>query len=129
MTRVILSGTMTAVALGLGLSVISASIYGTAGLPFVLFSSVGFVIGAVGWYKDALAKSILALDRYPLLLRLHLHANFPSERFDSWSVARMKSAFRRETFPHWRLSSMLVASWMTATPALDVSIDARSPHS
>ncbi|KPI38351.1 uncharacterized protein AB675_12057 [Cyphellophora attinorum] len=66
-----------------------------------------------------MAKSILALERYPLLLRLHLHANFPSERFDSWSVARMNSAFRRETFPHWRLTSMLVASWMTATPALD----------
>jgi hypothetical protein len=125
MTRVILSGTTTAVAMGLGLSVLSATVYSTAGLPFVLFSCVGFCVGAVGWYRDAMAKSILALERYPLLLRLHLHANFPSERFDAWSVARMNSAFRRETFPHWRLTSMLVASWMTATPALDVSSSTR----
>lgn len=74
-------------------------------------------------------KALLALDRFPLLLRLHLHANFPSERFDSWTVARMRSAFRQETFPAWRLNSMLVASWMTATPALDVSIEDDLIHS
>lgn len=49
MTRMILSGTLTAVALGLGLSGISASIYGTAGLPFVVFASFGFVFGVLGW--------------------------------------------------------------------------------
>lgn len=121
MTRVIISGTMTAVALGLGLSTVSAIFYGTAGMPFVVFSSMGFLVGAVGWYRDALSKAILSVDRYPLLLRLHLHANFPAERFDQWTIDRMRSVFRKEAFPRWKYNSMLVASWMTATPALDVS--------
>ena len=91
-------------------------------LVTVLVSAcLGFWIGAYGFYRDAFAKACIAVERYPLLLRLHMHANFPGERFDLWDVARMRSAFRRERLPQWRLSSMLLASWMTATPALDVS--------
>lgn len=120
-TRIVLTGTMTAVSLGLGLSTLSAIIYGTAGLPFVIFSTVGFAIGAFGFYRDAMNKAVLALHRCPLLLRLHMHANFPQERFDTWTVALMRSTFQKDNMPHWKLSSMLVTSWMTATPALDVS--------
>lgn len=121
MTRIILTGTMTAVSCGLGVSTLAAIVYGTAALPFLVSSCVGFCIGAYGFYRDAFTKACIAVERYPLLLRLHLHANFPSERFDLWDVARMRSAFRRERLPQWRLKSMLMASWMTATPALDVS--------
>lgn len=121
MTRVILSGTMTAVALGLGFSTFFALVYGTAALPFLVCSSMGFWIGAYGFYRDALSKACLAAQRYPLLLRLHMHANFPSQRFDMWDIAMMQTAFQQERSPRWQLQSMLLASWMTATPALDVS--------
>lgn len=120
MTRIVLSGTMTAVSLGLGSAIVFAIMYGTAALPFLVGSTVGFGLGAYGFYKDAVTKAVLAVERYPLLLRLHMHANFPSQRFDMWDVATMQTAFRREKFPRWQLTSMLLASWMTATPAMDV---------
>lgn len=121
----ILSGTMTAVSLGLGCSTFFAIAYGTAALPFLLSSCLGFGLGAYGFYKDALAKACIAVERYPSLLRLHMHANFPGERFDRWDVAMLQSVFRREGAPRWQLRSMLLASWMTATPALDVSVHLR----
>jgi hypothetical protein len=120
MTRIILTGTMTAVSLGLGGSTLFAIVYGTAALPFIVFACFGFGLGAYGFYRDALSKACIAVERYPLLLRLHMHANFPGQRFDLWDVARMRTAFRRERWPRWQLRSMLLASWMTATPALDV---------
>jgi hypothetical protein len=122
MTRIILSGTMTAVSLGLGCSTLFAIVYGTAALPFVVSACLGFGLGTYGFYRDAVTKACIALDRYPLLLRLHLHANFPSQRFDTWDLGRLRTAFRRESLPRWQLRSMLIASWMTATPALDVSL-------
>lgn len=122
MTRIILSGTMTAVSCGLGFSTLFAIAYGTAALPFLVSACLGFWIGAYGFYTDALVKACIAVQRYPLLLRLHMHANFPAERFDLWDVASIRSAFRRESLRQWRLDSMLLASWMTATPALDVSL-------
>lgn len=121
MTRIILSGTMTAVSLGLGCATFFALVYGTAALPFLGSACLGFCLGAYGFYKDALSKACIAAERYPLLLRLHMHANFPTERFDTWDIAMMRTAFRAEKFPRWQLKSMLLASWMTATPALDVS--------
>ena len=105
---------------GLGAATCFALFSGTAALPFVVASCVGFTIGSVGFYQDALRKAVLAVEQYPLLLRLHLHANFPHERFDKWDIARMKEAFVRERGGDWRLRSMLVVGWTTATPALDV---------
>lgn len=58
MTRMILSGTMTAVSLGLGSAILFAVLYGTAALPFLVGSSVGFGLGAV-----SLGRTCIGLTR------------------------------------------------------------------
>lgn len=97
---------------------IGALIWDTATIPFVLSACSGFVLGAVGFYRDAVRKSLRSLDRYPRLLQLHLDANFPHRGFDTWPSTRFRSAYFGST---WILRSMLVASWLTATNAIDVS--------
>ena len=120
----LISGTLTAAATGMVACMIPALLVGTAGLPFLVGSCAGFVLGSVSFYRDSLRKALISLDSYPLLLRLHLHANFPSEGFNRWGVGRL----RTEPFAsRWTLQSMLIASWLTAAPALDVSASAIAP--
>ena len=114
-----MSGTLTATAVGIVFCIPPALLYGTAGLPFLIGSCTGFVLGAVGFYRDALRKAMLSLDEYPLVLRLHLHANFPAAGFNRWDVQRLRNPVFSGS---WTMQSMLVASWLTATPALDVSL-------
>jgi len=119
MTRVIISGTVSSVVMGMAGAMIGAWVYDTATIPFVVSSCVGFVMGAIGFYRDAVRKSLVSLDRYPRLLQLHLDANFPHRGFDAWGRERMRSTTFAQS---WVLRSMLVASWLTATRALDVSL-------
>ncbi|EXJ95112.1 hypothetical protein A1O1_00231, partial [Capronia coronata CBS 617.96] len=116
MFRVILSGTISAVFVGMAGASIGAVIWETATIPFVTAACSGFVLGAVGFYRDAVRKSLRSLDRYPRLLRLHLDANFPHRGFETWPVDRLSSNIFRQS---WVLRSMLVASWLTATRSLD----------
>jgi hypothetical protein len=111
------AGTTTAAMLGLTFAIISATIWGTAALPFIIGSSMGFTIGSVRWYATSTTEAMNELDMYPALLRLHLQANFPRERrFRTWPL----NQFRAEVFGQsWVLRSMLVAGWLTARPALD----------
>ncbi|OAL50607.1 hypothetical protein IQ07DRAFT_643849 [Pyrenochaeta sp. DS3sAY3a] len=116
MTKTIVTGGITAVAYGFAGSTLAAAVYGTAALPFVISASAGFILGSVAFYKDSVSRALLCVDRYPRLLRLHLQSNFPRQRFDLWDEPQFTSArFRRD----WVLSSMLVASWMSAAPALE----------
>jgi hypothetical protein len=119
MTKAFVSGGITAVVCGLFGATSFALFYGTAALPFIISASAGFTIGALGFYRDTVSKALIAMERYPLLLRMHLQANFPGQRFDLWDVRR----FRAEEFQRsWVLSNMLAASWLSATPALEVSL-------
>ena len=103
---------------GLCVAMTSSFIWGTAALPFIFGSCAGFILGTTSWYYDALSKSMLSLDRYPSMLRLHLDANFPTRFFRRQPL----SVFSSERFRTSRvLQSMLVVAWLTAQPALDVS--------
>ncbi|KAM4067189.1 sugar transporter [Hirsutella rhossiliensis] len=117
MFRSMLSGTTSAMTLGLTAAAASSMIWGTATLPFIIASSVGFAMGSLRWYFASTQEALLQLDRYPSLLRLHVLANFPwlpeyARRDASW--------FTRERFhSNWVHKSVLVASWLSAQPALD----------
>jgi hypothetical protein len=118
MTKAFIQGSIKAIALGFSGALISGIIFGTAALPFVISASIGFAVGSIGFYREALMKSLIAVRRYPWILRLHLERQFPRKRFDLWSVERMRGEeFERS----WVLSNMLVASWLSAGPALEVS--------
>lgn len=116
MVRTITSGTITSIFTGVTASVLSAMIYDTAALPFVISSCIGFAIGAFGFYFDAVRKSLVYLDRYPRLLQVHLDANFPHRGFDRWGRERLV----RGSFDGWVLRSMLVVGWLSALPAIEV---------
>lgn len=105
---------------GLTGATISAVVFRTATIPFIFSSTIGFIVGVVGFYKDCVSKALLNLELYPKLIQLHLDANFPSMGF-----RRMNSIeFRAVEFTNsWTLRSMLLVSWLTAQPALDVSGD------
>lgn len=116
MVQTIISGTTSAIAMGLGGSAVGAALFGTASLTFMLFSCVGFVYGSVGFYRNAMTRSLIALERNPLLMQLHLDANYPSQGF----LRRVPE--RDEVGRSWVLQSMLVVSWLSAQPALGVSV-------
>nr|XP_036579842.1 uncharacterized protein CTRU02_10319 [Colletotrichum truncatum]KAF6787522.1 hypothetical protein CTRU02_10319 [Colletotrichum truncatum] len=117
MLRSMLAGTSAAAVVGLTASFIGASIWGTAGLPFIIGSTLGFALGSAKWYIAATQESLLQLDKYPSILRLHLISNFPwkpelgRRGIDWFTASRFSSS--------WQMKSMLIASWLTAQPALD----------
>ena len=104
--------------MGMSGATIGAIIFDTATIPFVVSASAGFVLGAWGFYRDAMRKSLRAVDRFPALLQLHMDANFPHVGYNAWDRYRFRSA----TFANsWVLQSMLIAGWMTANRAIEVS--------
>ena len=119
MTRVIVSGTVASIFMGMSGASVGAIIFDTATIPFIVSASAGFILGAWGFYRDAVRKSLRAIDRFPQLLQLHLDANFPHVGYDTWERHRFRSA----TFgKSWVLQSMLIASWMTANRAIEVNV-------
>jgi hypothetical protein len=119
MTRVVVSGTVASIVMGMTGASIGAAFFDTATIPFVVSSCAGFIFGALGFYRDAVRKSQRALDRFPKLLQLHLDANFPHRGFDRWGRAQLSSdVFKKD----WVMQSMLMASWMTANRAIEVCI-------
>ncbi|KAL6252700.1 hypothetical protein RBB50_000419 [Rhinocladiella similis] len=121
MVRVIISGTVASVFMGMTGATIGALLFDTATVPFVASACTGFVLGTWGFYRDAVRKSLRSLDRYPRLLQLHLDANFPHRGFETWPTNRFRSSVFGQS---WVLRSMLVASWLTATNAIDRILEA-----
>lgn len=119
MTRVIISGSVASIFMGMTGATLGAIIYDTATVPFIVSACCGFFVGAIGFYHDAVRKSLRSVDRFPRLLQLHLDANFPHRGFDTWEENRFRSGTFRSS---WILQSMLIASWMTATRAIEVSL-------
>ncbi|OAQ60460.1 sugar transporter [Pochonia chlamydosporia 170] len=117
MFRSLLAGTYTAVVVGISTTLVASALWGTAALPFVLGSSLGFTVGSLRWYLSAERAALFDLYRYPSLLRLHLLANFPYHRdfsrngLEWYTPGRFRSS--------WTLKSMLVAAWLSAQPAID----------
>lgn len=123
MFRSVLAGTYTGVVVGIGTSIIASSFYGTAALPFIIGSSVGFALGSLRWYEMATKEALLDLQRYPTLMRLHLISNFPwkpelGEYDVLWYTAERFGS-------SWVMRSMLLSSWLSAQPAIE-EIRARS---
>ncbi|KAF1734759.1 hypothetical protein CRV24_006305 [Beauveria bassiana] len=117
MFRSMVAGTSTAIIFGLGSALASSMIWGTATLPFVIFSSLGFALGSLRWYTVSSQEALMQLHRYPALLRMHIIGNFP------WlpEYARYHPAwFTPQRFStNWVRKSVLIASWLSAQPALD----------
>lgn len=110
-----IAGTTTAAMFGIVFAMFSATLTGTAALPFIVGSSIGFAFGSWRWYAVSMSEALIRLDAYPALLRLHLMSNFPS-KFRNWPA----SSFRAERFKDSAiLKSMLVAAWLSARPALE----------
>jgi len=119
MLRVALAGTVSSLVVGLGGAAVGAIAFGTAALPFLVCTFVGFVFGATGFYRDSVRQSLEYLDRYPRLLQLHLDANYPTRGFLRYERNQLNSRYFGKS---WILQSMLICSWLTAQPALDVSV-------
>ena len=118
MLRVFLSGTMSSTIFGLAGASLGGFVWGTASIPFLVSACAGFVFGAVGLYMDAITQSGIMLERYPRLLQLHLDVNFPNRDFLSWKLQPLRAVSFSGS---WVLQSMLVTSWLSALPAIEVS--------
>ncbi|KAJ6782929.1 hypothetical protein PWT90_03081 [Aphanocladium album] len=117
MFRSLVAGTFTAMICGLSTAMACSMIWGTATLPFVLASSVGFALGSIRWYIISTKEALLQLHRYPALLRMHIIMNFPwfpeySRHGTAWFTQRK---FSRD----WIGKSILIAAWLSAQPALE----------
>ena len=71
----------------------------------------------MAYYRSCLAQAFLALERHPRLLLLHLDLNYPVYRWDRKRVGTILEGRERG----WVEEGMLISSWQTAGPALDVS--------
>ncbi|OQN95143.1 hypothetical protein B0A48_18721 [Cryoendolithus antarcticus] len=107
--RIMLSGTMSSICMGLCGAAIGGTLTGSAALPFLICACGGFVFGAWGYYRTSLRESMIVLERYPRLLQLHLDANFPQKNFLSWRQDQ----------------SMLMVAWLTAQPAVNKVFEER----
>jgi hypothetical protein len=117
MFRSMIAGTTTAAIFGITFAIVSAVICGTAAVPFIFGSSIGFALGSFRWYAASSEEALIRLGSHTALMRLHLFGNFPREK----RITHLKMEdYRREVFEKsWILKSMLTASWLTALPALD----------
>jgi hypothetical protein len=117
MVRSLVAGTTSAIVGGIACGVLPSMIWGTASLPFIFGSCLGFTLGSIRWYILTTEEALLNLHLYPALLRLHLRANYPrEERFRKWDITEFRPQVFRQS---WALKSMLVSSFLTAQPALD----------
>ncbi|KAK2926067.1 OST-HTH/LOTUS domain [Fusarium oxysporum f. sp. vasinfectum] len=116
MLRSLVSGISTATVVGVSSGMVGSMIWGTAGLPFLIGSSLGFAFGSYRWYEVATREAMVQLDLYPALLQLHITSNFPwvpdlHSRKRDWYTAE---TFRRS----WVMKSMLVVGWLSAESSL-----------
>ncbi|KAH7133717.1 hypothetical protein EDB81DRAFT_887529 [Dactylonectria macrodidyma] len=117
MLRSMLAGTSTAAVVGLTASFVGASLWGTAGLSFIVGSTAGFALDSIKWYLAASQEALVQLDKYPSILRLHLVSNFPwKPDFGRLGVEWYTS---RRFSTNWQMKSILISAWLTAQPALD----------
>ncbi|KAL5589957.1 hypothetical protein FOVSG1_011824 [Fusarium oxysporum f. sp. vasinfectum] len=77
MLRSLVSGISTATVVGVSSGMVGSMIWGTAGLPFLIGSSLGFAFGSYRWYEVATREAMVQLDLYPALLQMHIRSNFP----------------------------------------------------
>jgi hypothetical protein len=117
MIRCLISGTTSAALFGLTAAVVGSSIWGTASLPFMFGSTMGYGLGIWRWYSNSVIESMYVVDKYPELLRLHMLANFPWQR--SLREKRLEWYQSRTFERSWVLQSMLVVGWLSARPAID----------
>ena len=81
-------------------------------------ATLAFGSGIAMYYRSCLGQALLALERYPNLLLLHLDANYPTQR---WNMSRV-TALLDERESGWIQNSMLVTAWQSAGLALDVNL-------
>ncbi|KAI1022136.1 hypothetical protein LB504_007317 [Fusarium proliferatum] len=116
MLRSLVSGISTATVAGVSSGMVGSMIWGTAGVPFLIGSSLGFAFGSYRWYEVATREAMVQLELYPALLQLHITSNFPwvpelHSRKRDWYTAE---TFRRS----WVMKSMLVVGWLSAESSL-----------
>jgi hypothetical protein len=88
---------------------------------FVICSCLGYVGAAVYYFKGQFSQAFLAFDQYPELMRLHLVMNFPLERFEAMKIdSKSRLMERKKIVDSWKLTSMLMSAYQTASPAIDV---------
>ena len=85
-------------------------------------AGLGFGGGIALYYRSCLSQALLALQNYPRLLLLHLHANHPTYK---WDMGRA-TALAEGRDGGWVRKSMLVIAWQSAGPALEVSGSCRT---
>ncbi|KAF6803752.1 hypothetical protein CMUS01_15014 [Colletotrichum musicola] len=116
MIRSMIAGISHATVVGVSGAIIGSLVWGTASVPFIVASSVGFALGSWRWYQTATKEALIQLQRYPRLIRHHMESNFPWQAeiqgrgMDFYTVKRFSSS--------WTLQSMLVATWLSAEPSL-----------
>ena len=93
------------------------SVFGTGGLPFIIGATIAFGGGIALYYRSCLKQALIALEKYPSLMLLHLDSNYPTKR---WSMSGVRALLDGRD-NGWVHRSMLVTSWQSAGPALDVS--------
>ena len=93
------------------------SFFGTGGLPFIIGATIAFGGGIALYYLSCLKQALIALEKYQSLMLLYLDSNYPIK---SWSMSGVRALLDMRD-NGWVQRSMLVTSWQSAGPALDVS--------
>lgn len=94
---------------------VGSFIWGTAALPVLVGSSLGFTLGSFRWYEVATQEAMLQARRHPALLRMHVTNNFP---WAPWAHDQRADRLAERARSDWVCRSMLVVGWLSAGPAL-----------
>ncbi|XHG07574.1 hypothetical protein AWENTII_010710 [Aspergillus wentii] len=110
MFRSLITGSCCAALFGLcGAGLLGYTI-GAGGIGFAGGSCVGFIAGTITYFMDCRRQSLLALARYPELMRLHLFINYPSRDY------RMPFANDEMDL---EMKGMLISAWHSAATTIE----------
>lgn len=96
--------------------------FGVGCLGFAVGSCLGFVGGTIGYWYHCCSHSLQALDKFPILMQLHLTYNFRLESFERLNLSdRVALArFKQEVQSSLRLRNWMITAWQSAFASIEV---------
>jgi len=111
MLRNMVVSSTTAVVFGLTSASLGALTFGTAAIPFIVGTSVGFALGAYSHYRSSVIESHTVLMEMPDLFHYHLRRTYP--------VAYRQARFSNIFDDGWVSKSLAIGALFSAGDALN----------
>jgi hypothetical protein len=124
MFQSLIAGSSSAAILGLFGATLMGHAFTAGAVGFLGGSCIGFVLGAIGYYRTCCRQSLIAFAKYPELLKHHILIDFGMRGVDKVSRfwGRDVQNILEDVKSDVALQGMLIAAWHSAAPSIEVCI-------